>query len=57
MTTPLPPTAAAYVQSINGHDAAAFLPLFAGSFLFLALTATSMAQGTAMTITTVVNGT
>ena len=29
MTTPLPPTAAAYVRSINDHDAAAFLALFA----------------------------
>jgi SnoaL-like domain len=29
MTTPLPPTAAAYVRSINDHDPAAFNALFA----------------------------
>src|SRR5262245_39276630 len=29
MTTQLPPTAAAYVRSINDHDAAAFVALFA----------------------------
>lgn len=29
MTTPLPPTAAAYVRAINDHDPAAFIPLFA----------------------------
>jgi SnoaL-like domain len=28
MTTQLPPTAGAYVQSINNHDAAAFMALF-----------------------------
>src|SRR5262245_39212266 len=29
MTTPLPPTASAYVRSINHHDAAGFIGLFA----------------------------
>jgi hypothetical protein len=29
MTTPLPPTAAAYVRAVNDRDAAAFIALFA----------------------------
>ena len=29
MTTQLPPTVAAYVRTINNHDAAAFIALFA----------------------------
>ena len=31
MTTELPPAAAAYIRSINDHDAAAFIALFADS--------------------------